>query len=82
MPGTRDNLEDLRDRIQEVEDLWSEEEQKSLAKVSHNADDCERHPGKVRKSVPDEHPRRVPAKQYCLLPSVAEKQHFKLKIKD
>jgi hypothetical protein len=38
-----DNMEELRDRQHEVDDLWNEEKQHSLAELSQNAHHCEGH---------------------------------------
>jgi len=60
MSGTRHEVEKLRNGEDEVDDLRYEEEQHRLAEVSEDSDDRERHPGKVAKSVTDEHSRRIP----------------------
>ena len=58
-----DDGRELRERVEEVEDLREEEEEERLGKVAENADDGERHAGKVAERVADERARGVPAIQ-------------------
>lgn len=57
---TRDEEEDLWGRVDEVEDLGDEEQEKGLGEVAKDADDCEDHSGEVAVRVPYEDAGRVP----------------------
>lgn len=59
MPRARYEVEQLRHRINEVEDLRDEEQQNGFAEMAENADHGERHARKVVERVTDEHLRRV-----------------------
>ena len=57
---TGDQAEELRGRVEEVEDLGDEEEEQGFGEVAQDADDGEDHAGEVAVRVPDEDARRVP----------------------
>lgn len=58
--GTGQDVAELRERDEEVEDLWDEEQQKGLAVVSQNCGDSECHTCKVAVRVPSKDAGRVP----------------------
>lgn len=60
MPRTGDDVEKLRQRIDEVHHLRYEEEQHGFAEVTQDADDSEGHPRKVAECVSHKHRRGVP----------------------
>jgi len=51
VPGARNDAEELRDGVEEVENLRDEEEQESLAEVPEDAYHCKRHACKVAVGV-------------------------------
>ena len=55
MPRTWDEAEKLRSGIQEVEDLWDEEQEHGLAKVTEDRYHRKRHAREVAKCVPYKH---------------------------
>lgn len=60
MSGTRNEAEELRDGIQEVEDLRDEEEEDGLAEVAEDAYDGKGHAGEVAEGVPHKYTRWEP----------------------
>ena len=65
MSWTRDQMKELRSRIDEVEDLGDEEKEERLAEVAEDADDSENHACEVTVGVAD--------KDTCRVPVVSEK---------
>lgn len=59
MTWTRDEVEELRDGVDEVDCLWNEEKHEGLAEMSQNRDDGECHSGPIAERVTDEDTRRV-----------------------
>lgn len=53
MPGAGHKVEELRHRVQEVENLRNEEQEHGLAEVSNDGDDSKGHASKVREGVPN-----------------------------
>lgn len=51
VPWARHNAKKLWQGVDEVDDLWDEEEQHSLAEVAQDAHHSERHPGKITKCI-------------------------------
>lgn len=68
--GTRNDVEELRQRVEEVEHLRDEKKQHCFAEVPQDPHHGEGHASKVAEGVPNKHSRRVPA-----VPR-AEKQRF------
>ena len=66
MPGARDDPEELRDGVEEVEYLGKEEQQESLAEVTKDADHSKRHASKVAVCVTYKHCRRIPGRGVCV----------------
>lgn len=60
MPGARNDVKELRNRVDEVEDLRHEEQQQGLAEVTENSNDCKHHASEVAVSVPNENLRWIP----------------------
>lgn len=60
MAGTREELEELRDGIEEIDDLWNEKEKQRLAEVTQNGHHGKRHAGKVAEGVTDKHSWWIP----------------------
>mmetsp|Transcript_6929 Transcript_6929/g.16698 ORF Transcript_6929/g.16698 Transcript_6929/m.16698 type:complete len:405 (-) Transcript_6929:244-1458(-) len=60
VPRAWHKLEELRRRVQEVEDLRREEEEERLAEVAQDASDAEGHASKVSERVANKHLRGVP----------------------
>lgn len=61
MSRTRDDVKQLRQRVNKVNHLRNEEQQHCLAEVSQDADHGKCHPGEVAESVPHKHRGGVPA---------------------
>ena len=61
---TRDQVEELRRRVQEVEHLRREEQQHCLREVPENADDGERHAAEVAERVAHKGSRWIPGTMY------------------
>lgn len=59
--GTRNDVEELRQRVEEVEHLRDEKKQHRFAEVPQDPHHGEGHAGKVAEGVPDKHSRWVPA---------------------
>lgn len=59
--GTRNDVEQLRQRVEEVEHLWDEKKQHCFAKVPQDPHHSEGHASKVAEGVPNKHSRWVPA---------------------
>lgn len=57
---TRDDAKELRDRVEEVDDLWDEEEKEGLAKVTKDPYHSKCHASKVAKGVAHKYTRRIP----------------------
>ena len=53
-------MEELRDRVQEVEDLWDKEQEHSLAEVSNDGHHGKGHAGKVCEGVTHKGLGRIP----------------------
>ena len=53
-PRARDDLEELRQAVGEVQDLRDEEDEEGLREVAEDARDGEGHPGEVGVGVADE----------------------------
>jgi len=66
VPRTRHEAEELRAREKEVENLWEEEQEQSLGKVSLNADDRKGHAGEVTEGIPRESSSWVPSHNVSL----------------
>ena len=62
MARTRDKPEELA-RQKEVENLWEEEQEQSLGKVSLDTDDGEGHPSEVTKGISWESSSGVPSQE-------------------
>lgn len=60
VPRARHQLEELRDAVEEVEDLRDQEEHERLGEVTEDANGGEHHPREVAVRVADEDARRVP----------------------
>lgn len=60
MSGTRNYMEELRQRVDKVYDLRDEEEQHGFAEMAEDPNHSECHPSKVTERVPYEHRRWVP----------------------
>ena len=56
-------MEQLRQGVEEVDNLGDEEEQHGFAEVSQDADHRKGHPCKVAEGVAHEHRGRVPARE-------------------
>lgn len=63
MPGTGDQMEELRHAVQEIEYLGNKEEECRFAEVANYADNGKRHPREVTKRVAHKDSRRVPETQ-------------------
>lgn len=61
MSRTRDDVKQLRQRVNKVNHLRNKEQQHCLAEVSQDADHSKCHPGEVAESVPHKHRGGVPA---------------------
>lgn len=61
MAWTRDDVEELRQGIQEVENLWDEEQQHGFAEVPKDAHYGKGHPSKKAERITHKHTRWVPA---------------------
>lgn len=59
--GTRNDVEELRQRVEEVEHLRDEKKQHRFAEVPHDPHHGKSHAGKVAEGVPNKHSRWVPA---------------------
>ena len=59
--GTRNDVEELRQRVEEVEHLRDEKKQHCFAEVPQDPHHGKGHASKVAEGVPDKHSRRVPA---------------------
>lgn len=59
--GTRNDVEELRQWVEEVEHLWDEKKQHCFAEVPQDPHHSKGHAGKVAEGVPNKHLRRVPA---------------------
>ncbi len=64
MSGTGNNVKQLRQRVNEVDDLREEEKQHGLTEVAEYPNHCKRHSSKVTESVSHKHRGRVPDKRY------------------
>lgn len=64
MSGTGNNVKQLRQRVNEVDDLGDEEKQHGLTEVAEYPNHCKRHSSKVTESVSNKHRGRVPDKRY------------------
>lgn len=60
MSRTRDDLEELGQRIDKVNDLWDEEEKERFREVSKDSNCCEDHATPVAERITDEYLRRIP----------------------
>lgn len=60
VPRARHQLEELRDAVEEVEDLRNQEEHERLGEVAEDANGGEHHPREVAVRVAHEDARRVP----------------------
>lgn len=60
MSGTWHKVEQLRHGIEEVQDLWQEEEQQCFTKVAKDSNHCKCHPGEIVEGVADEYSGWVP----------------------
>ena len=60
MSRTGNEAKELRDGVEEIEDLRHEDEQHRLAEVAEDGDDGERHSGKVAERIANKHARRIP----------------------
>lgn len=54
MARTRDDVEELRSRVDEVEDLWDEKKYQGFAEVTHDAYHGKDHSSKVAVCVSNE----------------------------
>lgn len=75
---TRNDVEELRQGVEEVEHLRDEKKQHCFAEVPQDPHHSEGHAGKVAEGVPNKHARRVPAihraeKQRSVMIAVAVK---------
>ncbi len=52
--------EKLWSRVEEVEDLWYEEEKQSFAEMSKDSNNCKDHSREIAIRVPNKHLRWVP----------------------
>lgn len=64
MSGTGNNVKQLRQRVNEVDDLGDEEKQHGLTEVAEYPNHCKRHSSKVTESVSHKHRGRVPDQRY------------------
>lgn len=64
MSGAGNNVKQLRQGVNEVDDLGDEEKQHGLTKVAKYPDHCKRHSSKVTESVSHKHRGRVPDRRY------------------
>ena len=55
MTWTRNDLEQLRNRVQEVDDLWEKQQQQCFAEMTVNSQYSECHAREVAEGVTDEH---------------------------
>lgn len=58
--GAGHKVEELRDRVQEVENLWYEEQEHSLAEVPNDGNHSKGHASKVCEGVTHKGPGRIP----------------------
>lgn len=63
VPRAGDEVEELRNGVEEVEDLGDEEEEGGFAEVAEDADHGEGHSGEVAERVAHEYFRWIPAKE-------------------
>lgn len=63
MTRARNEAEQLRYRIDEVDNLWNKEQKNRLAEVTQDANHGERHPGQVVKCIADENLRWIAMKK-------------------
>lgn len=64
MPWAKDNSEQLWQRVDEVDELWNEEEQQSLREMTQNSDTGKSHASEVRVRVSHEHLGRIPVRVF------------------
>ena len=67
MSGARDDTEELGYGVEEVENLWNEEEQQGLAEVPEDSYHRKCHASKVAVGVADKHCRGIPGKGWIKL---------------
>lgn len=60
MSRTWNDMKQLRRRVDKVEDLRHEQEQKSFAEMAKDTYDCKHHPSEIAISVADENLCRIP----------------------
>lgn len=61
MTGTRNDVEELRQRVEEVEYLWDEEEKHCLTEVPKDPHHSKRHTSKIAEGVTYKHAGWIPA---------------------
>lgn len=59
MARTGDEMEQLRHRVQKIDDLWDEEKQNRFAKMPKDADHGECHARQIVERVADKHLRGI-----------------------
>jgi hypothetical protein len=60
MSWVRNKAEELRSRVEEVEDLGDEEQEQSFAEMPEDPNHCKYHSREVAISIANEHLRRIP----------------------
>jgi hypothetical protein len=55
MTRTGHDLKELRDGVQEVEDLWNEQQEQSLTEVSMDSNNRKGHSSEVTKGISNKH---------------------------